>query len=272
MKDIVTGWELNKRMHFDEIVLNYDTIRPNYPNKLFADIFKYAGADNVKKALEIGAGTGKATAPFLNAGYDVTAVEIGANMAEFLLEKFKGYKDFSVIITAFEDAVLEDCSYDLIFAASSFHWVNAEIGCPKAFRLLKSGGAVALFRYNILSEDSKEIQTVYEKYFHSHYKYNKKPVKKSRETYRDPIEIFYGYGFSDLSVYGFRDVTMNLYDVKQIYSVDEYITFLDTLSDHRHLPQDNRMALYAGIKEAIQRQGGCYKVDYVFQLYMGRKL
>ncbi|MCL2694603.1 MAG: hypothetical protein FWE60_05815, partial [Oscillospiraceae bacterium] len=78
-----TGWELNHRTHFDEIVSDYDKIRPEYPRGLFKDIISYSGAAKGKRALEIGAGTGKATTPFLDAGYNVTAVELGENMAEF---------------------------------------------------------------------------------------------------------------------------------------------------------------------------------------------
>ena len=43
---------------------------------------------------------------------------------------------------------------------------------------------------------------------------------------------------------------------------------------HRVLFDDtveNRTALYAGIKEVILKQGEQLKVDYIFQLYMGRK-
>lgn len=68
-------------MHFNAIVVNYDMIRPEYPTELFEDVFKYSGSEKGEKAFEIGAGTGKATTPFLDAGYHVTAVEIGANMA-----------------------------------------------------------------------------------------------------------------------------------------------------------------------------------------------
>jgi protein-L-isoaspartate O-methyltransferase len=59
-----TGWERNKRTIFNEIVINYDKIRWGYPDKLFADIIRYSRPDIGKKALEIGAGTGNATAPF----------------------------------------------------------------------------------------------------------------------------------------------------------------------------------------------------------------
>lgn len=268
-----TGWELEKRTHFDEITLNYDKIRPEYLSDMFKDVMNHFVSDKRINALEIGAGTGKATKPFLDAGYDVTAVEIGTNMAEFLVKKFKEYNNFKVIVSAFEDAVLEENKYDLIYAASAFHWVKAEIGCPKMFRLLKSGGVVALFRYNTISVDGDEleaqIQSVYNKYYLSYYTSKKRLPNKPKAAFREPSEIFRGYGFEDLGDYGFKDVSLNMYDAEIIYSADDHIALLDTLADHRNLPESNKTALYDGVKEVIIKHGGYYKVDYVFQSYIG---
>ena len=72
-------------------------------------------------------------------------------------------------------------------------------------------------------------------------------------------------------MYGFRDVMMKFFDFKKIYNADEYIAFIDTMSDHRGLPDENKLALYEEIKQAILKYGNSYKVDYIFQLYMGRK-
>jgi len=274
---IITGWEPEKRTHFDEIVVKYDKIRPTYPERLFADVIDFAGVGKTK-ALEIGAGTGKATTPFLKKGYDVTVVEIGENMAEFLREKFKNYKNFNVIVSAFEDAVLDESNYDLIYAASAFHWVDAEIGCPKVFRLLKNGGVFAMFRYNVLSEDNDvlcdEIETVYDKYYRSYYTSKKRQVRISRshDEFKEPSEILANYGFKDLKNYGFKDVLMKFYDFTRTFDADEYIDLLDTMADHRSLPEGNRAALYIGIKEAILRHGGHHTVNYVFQLYTGKRL
>ena len=58
MKNVKTGWERENKVHFDEIVANYDKARWVYPVELFSDIFEYMGAGH-KNALEIGAGTGK---------------------------------------------------------------------------------------------------------------------------------------------------------------------------------------------------------------------
>jgi len=270
------GWERNKRTLFDEIVVNYDKVRGGYPNKLFDDVIQYSGLEKGMKALEIGAGTGKATAPFLDKGYVVTAVEMGTNMAGFLSDKFKDYTHFNVITSTFEDALLEEDSYDLIYSATAFHWVDAEIGCPKVFRLLRNGGTFALFRSNPVPAEGEElyeeIQMVYDKYYYTYYNSNERPVRKSKDEFRTPSEIYKGFRFESLEQYGFREVTMKLYEASRTYSTDEYIALLDTYSDHRGLPDSNRAAVYKGIKEAIIRHGGYHKVDYIFQLYMGRKL
>jgi len=269
-----TGWERKQRKHFDDIAATYDRIRPEYPNELFDDIFNYVKPNNGKKALEIGAGTGKATLPLLKEGYDVTAVEIGENMAEILAERFR-FDNIKVLVSSFEEADLEENSYDLVYAATAFHWVDAAIGCPKVFRLLKRGGAFALFRYNAIPAAGEriydEIQEVYEKYYYSHYKTMERPRKKSLEEYCQPSGVYEGFRFNDLKDYGFSDVRMNFYDSARTFSADDYMLMLETFSDHRSLPDENKAALFAGIKDEIIKHGGYLRVDYVFQLYMGRK-
>lgn len=266
------GWERQKRRHFDEIVVNYDKIRLDYPAELFNDIFKYTKM-STKMALEIGAGTGKATASFLDNGYDVTAVEIGENMSAYLRTKFKKNKCFNVIVSDFESSLLEEEMYDLVYSATAFHWVDAKVGCPKVFSILKNGGTFALFRYNTVPADGDEIyekiQEVYEKYFYKPYV---RPIMKTYEQYKNFTEIMRGFGFEDLAEYGFYDVSIKLYPFARTFNADEFIALLDTFSDHRSLPEEDRIALYKGITEVIKKYGGYHKVNYVFQLYMGRKL
>lgn len=266
-----TGWEREKRKHFDEVVEVYERIRPEYPRELFDDIFRYIGTGTGKKALEIGAGTGKATVPFLDAGYDVTAVEIGENMSSFLRDRFSGSANFSVCNAAFEDAVLEEGAYDLVYAAAAFHWVNAEIGCPKVFRLLKNGGTFALFRYISVPADGdelyEEIQSLYRRYFRPY----RRPVRKTGEEYWEPSEMKKRFGFGDMEHYGFVDISRKMYNGSKTFDADGYIALLETFSDHRSQPEREKELLYSGIREAILKHGGLHRVDYVFLLYMGRK-
>lgn len=72
---------------FDEDAATYDRWRPRYVPELFAAVFQYAGPPG--KALEMGLGTGQATEPFLQAGWQVTGVERGERLAAFAWEKFR---------------------------------------------------------------------------------------------------------------------------------------------------------------------------------------
>ena len=269
-----TGWERENRIHFDEIAVNYDKARWDYPAELFADIFEYLGVGH-KTALEIGAGTGKATAPFINAGYDVTAVEMGVNMSAFIREKFKERANLNVITATFEDAALPDDTYDLIYAASAFHWVDAKIGCPKVLCLLKNGGVFALLRYNDYTADGEplyeEIQAVFDKYYRNFYETSMRVVRHSNQDLTEPSGILNGFGFEDMRAYGFADVLLKFYDTTLTYSADDYVALMDTMSPNRKLPEEYRTAMYTGIKEAIIRHGGRYCQNGVFTLYMGRK-
>jgi hypothetical protein len=65
---------------------------------------------------------------------------------------------------------------------------------------------------------------------------------------------------------------MKLYKNSQFYGADEYISLMDTMSDHRAMPEKDRAALYTGIKNAILNHGGQLEVKFIFQLYMGKKL
>ncbi len=107
--------------------------------------------------------------------------------------------------------------------------------------------------------------------YYSFYQSTYRPVKKSKEDFEKPSGIYKSFRFEDLKVYGFRDVVMKFFNFEKIYTAEEYIDFLDALSDHRGLPDEKKLALYEGIKQAILKHGNSYKVNYLFQLYMGRK-
>jgi hypothetical protein len=148
----------------------------------------------------------------------------------------------------------------------------------QSLSLIKKNGVFALFRNNAVQNEGNEtydeIQAVYDKYYYSHYKSDKRPIKISEMKYEDflkPTEIYRGYRFESLEQYGFTDIAMKLYSTSRTYGADEYIALLDTMSDHRAMPEENRKVLYKEIKKVIIKHGGQLKMDFIFQLYMGRK-
>jgi SAM-dependent methyltransferase len=60
-----------------------------------------------------------------------------------------------VLHESFEDAPLTDSKFDLVVAATSFHWIEPESGLRKVRRILKDGGAAALI-WNVLQDLDKK--------------------------------------------------------------------------------------------------------------------
>jgi SAM-dependent methyltransferase len=128
---------------FDRIPDDYEA-RPAYPGWVFELLSECGALRPGAVVLEIGAGTGQATLPMLALGAQITVVEPGAGLARRLIERTEG-QHVEVIVSTFEDASLRDASFDLVTAATAFHWVEPAVGSAKCARVLRDGGWLALW-------------------------------------------------------------------------------------------------------------------------------
>jgi SAM-dependent methyltransferase len=94
----------------------------------FDVVMRYAGQP-VRTALEIGAGTGKATRLFAQRGVTVTATEPDEAMLAELRKHVPA--DVKSVQAAFEDLRSGE-SYGLVFAAAALHWTNPEGRWPRS--------------------------------------------------------------------------------------------------------------------------------------------
>ena len=133
-----------RRGLFSSDVLAYDTGRPGYPDRVYELLQEVCGLGGGSRVLEIGPGTGQATGRLLQSGATVIAVELGAEMAAALETKYQG-QNLSVVVGAFEEVDLDPGSFDLVVAATSFHWIPPESGLPRCADLLRPGGWLALW-------------------------------------------------------------------------------------------------------------------------------
>jgi len=130
-----------RALSFGVVAEAYEQFRPGYPAELFDTVMTYAGQP-VRTALEIGAGTGKATRVFAQRGILVTAVEPdGAMLAELRKHVPANVK---AVQAAFEDLRSGE-SYGLVYAAAALHWTNPEGRWPRMAALLEPGGVFASF-------------------------------------------------------------------------------------------------------------------------------
>ncbi|GHI02083.1 methyltransferase [Streptomyces cellostaticus] len=130
-----------RALSFGAVAEAYERFRPGYPDELFDRVMAYAGQP-ARTALEIGAGTGKATRLFARRGVVVTATEPdGAMLAEL-----RKHVPASVrtVQAAFED-VRPGERYGLVYAAAALHWTNPEGRWSRMASLLEPGGVFASF-------------------------------------------------------------------------------------------------------------------------------
>ena len=125
----------------------YEQHRLGYPDAVADLVLAYAGPP-VARALEVGAGTGKATrliAGRMPAGRGpaVTALEPDPAMAAVLLRTTRGLP-VRVAVTTFE-AYEPDEPYDLLFSASAWHWTDPASRLDRAAASVRPGGTIALF-------------------------------------------------------------------------------------------------------------------------------
>jgi SAM-dependent methyltransferase len=122
----------------------YDAVRPGHPDEVYEILRGRCGLRPGTKVLEIGPGTGQATRHLLAHGADpLVAIEPDPGLAAYVRAALGN--GIEVRETALEDAELEPDAYDLAAAASSFHWVEEDLGLAKLHSTLRPGGWVALW-------------------------------------------------------------------------------------------------------------------------------
>jgi SAM-dependent methyltransferase len=129
---------------FNEVPELYDRVRPTYPDELFANLVAITGLGSRSSVLEVGCGTGQATRSLAALGCSVTAVEPGAGMAAVARERLADLGNIQVEDSTFEEWDDGGRRFDVLVAASSWHWVDPSVGWRRAHDVLRAGGWMAL--------------------------------------------------------------------------------------------------------------------------------
>ncbi len=133
---------------FDAKAVDYDRYRPRYPESLFDDIVELGALRRGATVLEIGAGTGIATGPLADRGFQVTAIEPAPAMVEVAVEKLGSRVRF--VVGRFEDWS-PVAQVQLVVACNVWHWVEPGAGVQLVAELLPPGGTLALVWTEIVS-------------------------------------------------------------------------------------------------------------------------
>ena len=131
------------RSTFDQAAELYDRVRPRYPPALFDDLAELTGVGPDSRVLEIGPGTGQATIPLAERGCRIVAVELGPQLAAVARRKLARFPAVEVVTAVFESWPLPSEPFDLVLAATAFHWIDPAVRVAKAADALRPGGWLA---------------------------------------------------------------------------------------------------------------------------------
>jgi SAM-dependent methyltransferase len=249
------------RRTFTEDPALYDRARPGYPAELFDEIAPGS------RVLEIGCGTGQATVPLAERGCQVVAVELGAEMAGFARRKLAGFPQVEVVNAAFEDWPLPPEPFDVVLAATSFHWIDPAVRVAKSADALRPGGTLAVISTHHVRGGTSgfftDVQRCYERF---------DPDTPPGLTLRSSTSLPYDAAEIDASG-RFGVSRFRRYEWERAYNTKDYLDVRSTYSGHRALPADARAGLYGCVAALIDgRYGGRIVKRYLTLLRLSERL
>lgn len=248
--------------NFDEDAALYDAIRPQYPVELISAIADYAGITTTSRILEIGSGSGQATAMLLAYRCAIDCVEPGQNLSRIAKEKFKSMPNIRIFNDKFEDWK-SDVTFDVVLSATAFHWIPADIAYSKSAKCLKPQGTIALF-WNMHPKLTKHSTEVVEDII--------------RQEDPDLLCTFHAPSDDEVLQEGlqelretelFDDVVSLRFPWKQAYSSRGFTDLLSTYANFRSLSPNKRSSIMSRIERDLGEE--TLVLDYLAALHLGRR-
>ncbi|MFD9724761.1 class I SAM-dependent methyltransferase [Streptomyces sp. NPDC059072] len=263
--------DLARSQVFGEVAELYDAARPGYADALVAEVLAYAALGD-RAAVEIGAGTGKATVPFAVAGTPLVCVEPDPRMAEVLRRNTVHHPGVRVHAGAFEDWRPGGRRFGLVFAATSWHWTDPERRWDLVHAALAPGGAVALF-WNPQGVRDGELHAALAAVDRRHgmegaphaepaSAYGEVPGSWAGQPGWPEEECRLDGRFTDLRAVRFRQ--------DQHYDTGRYVGYLASLSRYRVLPSGRRERVLAETAQVLDAHGGGIGMALFSDLFLAR--
>ncbi|MGF1431072.1 class I SAM-dependent methyltransferase [Kitasatospora sp. LaBMicrA B282] len=257
---------------FGEVAEVYDAARPGYADALVTEVLAHADL-GVGAALEIGAGTGKATVPFAAHGIRLTCVEPDPRMAEVLRRNTAAFPQVDVEVADFEAWESRGRRFGLLYAATCWHWIDPQRRWDLVHAALEPGGTLALFwnphgvidadlhrelaeldrRHGIASSPHGQLAAVFDG----------DPVGGANEPFWPEPECRRDGRFTDLRSHRFRQ--------RVRYGSDRYLGLLASVSAYRTLPAEQRDQVLTDTARLLDAHGGGIDMLQVSDLFLARR-
>ena len=255
---------------FDTAAELYAQARPGYPAELFDDLAASTGLQGERpRVLEVGAGTGQATRGLLERGWSVTALEPGRELAATARRVLGGSAGVAVVVATFEKWEGDGRgTFDLVFAATSWHWLDQQVAYRRAVKSLRPGGYLAIVATeHVLPPDGDDLFREVERAYEEAGMSDGKGGPGHPEAIEAPdVEAMLGSGF-------FAPPIVHRYVWSREYTSGEYLALLSTYSGHIAASSQQRETLFTRIRELIDaRPSATITKHYLNTLQVAQRL
>lgn len=257
------------RLTFDTAADTYHQARTRYPDELYDRLTAVTGLGAGAAVLELGPATGVATLELAARGAVVTGVELGSSLVAEARRNLAGFADVEIIHGSFDTwEPPRWAAFDVVVAASCWHWMDPETRVERAHRHLRPGGHLAHWSAShVIPADGDpffaEIQTVYDEIGEGMEGGWREIRPGELAERRDELEA------SGL----FEVVAVDQFDWEERYDAASYIAVLDTFSGHIAMRPEQRDRLYGEIRRRLaERPDATLRRHYGTALHIARRL
>ncbi|MFQ5634280.1 MAG: class I SAM-dependent methyltransferase [Gammaproteobacteria bacterium] len=176
---------MNFKDHFSGHAVEYDAFRPRYPETLFAYLASLCPGREL--AWDCATGSGQSAAGLAGRFRKVVATDASENQIAQAAHK----SGVTWAVARAEDSGLETGSVDLITVAQALHWFDIDAFSREADRVLRGGGVLAAWTYNLLEtggDADREIGNLYGRVLGSFWPPERRQVEEAYAGIQLPFE------------------------------------------------------------------------------------
>lgn len=254
---------MNDNIAFNEMADYYDLYRPDYPDAIIRSIVEKANLTSASRVLEIGAGSGKATARFADDGFEMVCIEPGKDLAAKGMENLRNQK-VQFVVSLFEECSLPENSFDAVISAQAFHWVKKPDAYALCARCLKPNGYLMPFWNIELIGDSEIDHDVFDIIS----RYNAYTTVMKKEAYAERVERI-SAEIANSGCFSKPDIIQH--EWVQTFTAQQYFGYFMTGNMFIRNSDEKKQACYQELLELEKRHSGIQRT-FVSELYAAQKI
>ncbi|MBO9124884.1 MULTISPECIES: class I SAM-dependent methyltransferase [unclassified Rhizobium] len=197
--------------------------RPRYPAPLITAAAAVAEWQPQSRILEIGSGPGTATQDFATLGGRFTCVEPNPDFVAIARDVLAPFPNITFQTSTLEQVDLAG-PFDIVLAASSFHWVDQKRGVQRIEELLAPHGFVVLLWNKEPQPVAQQAKAVDEAFQRSGY-----PQPIERQSRDEIAQVFWGLAKPPMTP-AFTERLFCHVETAEDYSVERFVALHRSLS------------------------------------------